>query len=72
MLVVRRTIYLESSWPYYFMQTTPKQLGQDSCSKLYGEAGQEMLKLTQCLEGYSRDPGFDPKLVRDSGKRKIS
>ena len=33
-------------------------------------AGQDILKLTQCLEGYSRDPGFDPKLVRDSGKRK--
>ena len=24
------------------------------------------------LEGYSRDPGFDPNTVRDSGKRKIS
>ena len=23
-------------------------------------------------EGYSRDPGFDPNMVRDSGKRKIS
>ena len=26
----------------------------------------------QGLEGYSRDPGFDPNMVRDSGKRKIS
>ena len=26
----------------------------------------------QGLEGYSRDPGFDQNMVRDSGKRKIS
>ena len=28
--------------------------------------------IDQGLEGYSRDPGFDPNTVRDSGKRKIS
>ena len=26
----------------------------------------------QGLEGYSRDPGFDQNMVRDSEKRKIS
>ena len=29
-------------------------------------------KMSQGLEGYSRDPGFGQNTVRDSGKRKIS